>query len=159
MNGGWLTGAPGSFGEIQVSLSEIKTKWETILSISPEAGEVEDFFMIQYRKRKNYTTEEAAELFDAAADVLETYGWVQHDLGDTESGFCMIGAFNHVLTTDQRFVNHMGLPGNVETLLQVQNVGIPTFNDEICLTKYAAIDRLRMTAKRLRNGEVILDDS
>lgn len=33
-----------------------------------------------------------SEIFDAAIEVLETYGWVQHSLGNDKYGYCALGA-------------------------------------------------------------------
>src|SRR4051812_3952565 len=78
----------------------------------------------------------AADLLERAKKALEQYGWTQHRLGSTESGFCASGALLHADGRDTR--RRFSDPGSKEfstaRIAFTQAIGrhsIPSWNDRV----------------------------
>jgi hypothetical protein len=120
-----------------------------------------------------------ADLLDAAADKLETTGWVQGTLGDERKGYCALGTIE--ATVDEMADARRGttrsltrreaiaienrltllLHGEIdfddhevlfeEGLADVAGEDVANWNDETGRTKFEVIDAFRHAAKRARS--------
>lgn len=112
------------------------------------------------------TKQDAATLLENAADAIDTYGWVQHDLGHPNRGFCAVGAVLYAHDPVE-YLTHGGIGGNVPRQVwdhlnraaRKQGHGprdfqsaVVMFNNHHATTQGDVTDLLRGVAKDLRNA-------
>jgi hypothetical protein len=92
-----------------------------------------------------------ADILDAAADAIETYGHAKGTYGDEHRGFCAMGAIKFAAAAD-RAKELFALHAFQEAL---GRSNMADWNDDT--TAFDVIDLMRHTAKRLRNTHRSLD--
>lgn len=103
--------------------------------------------------------EALAKVLDAAHDVLLTEGWIRKAIR-TEDGYCAMGAIHE----GAKRLGHMswGRPTTQALAAHLDSGGkyidiIPLWNDMPNRTIDDVLDALRLTAKRLRDGDLTMD--
>lgn len=93
---------------------------------------------------------DAADILEQAADVIDTYGWKQLDIGSISDGFCAIGALRQAAWVDGKPANRAAYARAMSSL-QAKVFTVAGFNDTPKRTQGEVTDLLRSTAKDLRN--------
>lgn len=118
------------------------------------------------------STEKMADSLEEAADYLETVGWCQgnvstHDAENPE--VCLVGAIRWTVVGDYLFeapqngghsIYEAALCNAIKASLDFDGkryLGISYWNDEPGREKFEVIDLLRVTAKRVRHGDLEFD--
>ena len=77
---------------------------------------------------------------EASRDIIEKYGWIQGDLGNTEQGFCMMGAIDQHIHTEEHDSNPGRFYRAYKTLrLVIGHNHISEWNDKEGRTKEEVI--------------------
>jgi hypothetical protein len=86
-----------------------------------------------------------AEILESAADYMEIHGWTQGVLEMGSGEVCVRGA---ILRMDMLYVNEIAVARAEKILSKVVGYSrVHVWNDNICKSKYEAIDALRLAAK------------
>lgn len=96
---------------------------------------------------------EVADLIEQAANLIETYGWIQGQYGDETMGYCVMGALERAASAgalDRKEAVRAGLALG----RQVGAAAITIYNDAPERTKNEVIDLMKHTAKDLHNRAV-----
>lgn len=119
----------------------------------------------------NPFTAQAVDDLEAAADYIETHGWTQFTMRRQDGAVCAVGALLHVVglycqgepsreatieTANRRRRAEALADMHVALVTNHCSSGLTGFNDDNGRTQYEVIDELRLTAKALRNGEMVV---
>lgn len=90
------------------------------------------------------------DIYENAADAIDTYGWIQGAAGNVSVGFCAYGALWHVAPNDHEWIAAVN---NIDKVVQQDPgfFGLIDYNDTLGRTQGEVTDLLRHTAKDLRN--------
>ena len=116
--------------------------------------------MVEWRTQA-IRCEHYAEIYSAAIDLIEKYGWIQGRYGEHGLGFCITGAIREqfpVAGTDVRFIDmcdflHYRIIGDIAPAWNDREER--TKEDIICVLQQAMITQ-RIYAWRCRKYEVTL---
>lgn len=94
-------------------------------------------------------SDQIADVIDATADAIETYGWIQGRFGSTEKGFCVLGALKFVVfVLEEDYLLHdraqVAIQGHI-------GMHVPPWNDADGRTQQQVLDELRLIAKEERS--------
>lgn len=92
------------------------------------------------------------EVLDGAADILDSddYKWIQGDLHDGESGYCMAGAIIRAAKGDRN-----SIPARLYVNSRLPTGSISRWNDMDGRTQAEVVNELRELAKRYREENQI----
>lgn len=99
------------------------------------------------------TDKAMSQIFEDAAEAIETKGWHRGSLGDPEIGMCALGALNYVSTGHSHTWchNYIDLYLSRKLLSTGQGESVAAWNDQQGQTREVVIDTLMACAKDLRN--------
>jgi hypothetical protein len=113
------------------------------------------------------TPDQLADILDQSADWFLTHRWTQKNPGDGHDAGCMVTSVSLAAMNRSRTIPHEGEEVRVgwshDALLAVQrHLGkrkvetLPAWNDEKGRTVDDVIEALRMTAKKVREGDIVV---
>lgn len=101
-----------------------------------------------------YSKEAISDILSEAADLIDTHGWIRYEYGNCETGFCALGALEHVAIETHGFDGYDAyFRARDELIDELEIHGFPRnvsgFNDGYAKDKRYVTRKLRSAAKRL----------